>query len=256
MTTDGVAPEGGAQGSVAGLRWLAEGADVPLPALDPAELRALGAHSPVLGLVEPVPADPAEHAAAVERLTSRGLLTGPDVEQPVTRPAGVVAEMLAVRAQPALVATVSVRPEGDGTPAAPTAAGWSGPTIAVLHGVALADGDLVGLLEETVESSGTHRFTLCTPSGQAERLFEAWVDLCQDGTPVGICCHVFVPDPEAPRHGELVLEADRDGVAQARSTWHADGWARQVPAGAGGQGWVDLFRAAMVDAGTAASGPA
>lgn len=232
------------QAATSALRRLDAVQEVAVLTLDVAELRALDATSPVMGLVPVEPDDPAERHAALERLAARGLITGPGGE-PGARPVDVLADLLAARAEPALVATVAVRRTGGATPQGPTDAGGSGATIAVLYGLATGDGEVVALLEEAVDGSGGHRFSLCTPKGQAARLFDAWVDLVAEGGPIGLCCHVFTPDPEAPGHTELLLDAGADGVPRVRSTGHAEGWEHHVVVGLDGAGWAEIFAQAV-----------
>ncbi|MGI8751175.1 MAG: hypothetical protein ACR2MN_02480 [Acidimicrobiales bacterium] len=228
-------------------RSLADHGEIRLTPFDDAELVAVGASSPILGLVPAASADrsSAEVDSTLRRLRHQGLVRAEsDTGQAVL--AGDLAGIVAIRRTPALVGIATVRPATVAGPDPPTAAGHSGQTIAVLHGLAREDGGLAAVLEEVVDADGMHHFTLCTPKVAADRLFEAWIDLCADGGPVAVCCHIFAPSSAGPCHLELVVDRGPDGSRRARRSLRGDRWDDESPAGAAGEGWARLFEESVV----------
>ncbi len=220
---------------------LTAAATVELTGFSGMELASVGAGSPVRGLVAtdlflatPGPALAESLERARQSLVDRRLAGPPvpsdDDPRVVRMPlGGDLAGIVAVRRQPALVATVSA--------AAPESVEHPGPAsaipavLAVLHGVAGADSGLLALLEETVVPGDIHLFSLSTPEAQALRILGAWEELEGDG-PAAVSVHVFVPDPEQPRHAQLVLQT---GVA--RMSTDGVSWQRSCP----DYDWPQLF---------------
>ncbi len=220
---------------------LTAAATVELAGFSGMELASVGAGSPVRGLVATdlflATAGPAL-AESLDRarrsLAERGLAGRPvpsdDDPRVVRMPlGGDLAGIVAVRRQPALVATVSAAaPESVEHPAPPSAIPA---VLAVLHGVAGADGGLFAFLEETVVPEDVHLFSLSTPEAQAVRILGAWEELERDG-PAAVSVHIFVPDPDRPRHAQLVLQS---GVA--RMSTDGVSWQRSCP----DYDWPQLF---------------
>jgi hypothetical protein len=215
------------------------------------ELAAVGAGSPLRGLVADqafLDLDDRNLGEALGRarraLAGRGLV-GPARPGGEPVPArhggspvdfdlgGDLAAVVAVRRQPALIATVSAAaPERYRRPGSHPG---SEALLAVLHGVASEVSGLFALLEETRAGRTMHLFTLCTPAVQGDRIFEAWQELEATG-PAAVSVQIFQPDPVAPSRTQLVLQA---GVARLSADGAA--WQRSVP----DDGWNRLFRAAL-----------
>jgi hypothetical protein len=230
---------------------LASTGSVELMSFSAMELAAVGAGSPLRGLV----ADEAfldledrnlgEALGRARRaLAGRGLVgpAGPGRDSVAARDGdsqvdfelgGDLAAVVAVRRQPALIATVSAAaPDRYRRPGSHPG---SEARLAVLHGVASEASGLFALLEETRAGRTMHLFTLCTPAAQGDRIFEAWQELEANG-PAAVSVQVFRPDPVSPRRTQLVLQA---GVARLSADGAA--WQRSVPE----DGWNRLFRSAL-----------
>ncbi len=219
---------------------------VELPAFSTMELAAVGAGSPLRGLVADetfLDLDDRHLTEGLDRarqgLMERGLAGAPVAAR--NRPAGQVniplggdlAAIVAVRRSPAFVATVcAASPE---TYRRPGGAPGREAVLAVLHGVASAAAGTFALLEETTTRRGMHLFTLCTPAAQAVRVLNAWRELETEG-PAAVSVQVLVADELRPRRTQLVIHA---GVARLSS----DGatWQRSLPE----EDWIRLFRSAL-----------
>ena len=214
---------------------LVERSEIELDSFSDLELAAVGAGSPVRGLVASSEIFALDEvaltsalAAALRGLEARGLVGPPRAATGVGAggPLGSVpiplggdlATVVAIRRAPALVAVVSAVP-----PAAvrfPGQPGADEAIFAILHGFAVEGVGLVGLLEEVLSPGRMHCFTLCTPARQAERLLESWATLGESESggasgpgeaggprPPGadLSVHVYVPDPVLPSHTQLAL---------------------------------------------------
>lgn len=215
--------------TVAGWRArLAQAGAFDLASFSDAELAAVGADSPVLGLVTSIPRLAAgdggtdEAEALVETLIAQGFVS-PVPGEPAgsLRLGGDLGGIMAVRRQPALIATVAASQAAVDRP-------WNAPArdalLAILHGVAADGVGLFALLEETVSPppERTHHFALATPAAQAERIRDAYRDLSATEA-LAVSVHVYVPDPGGPRHFQVVLTGEEarlsnDGVAWEQHT--------------------------------------
>lgn len=213
--------------------------ELQMPSFTAVELAAVGAGSPLRGLV----AGPnflamsdrelaAGMAAAIQRLTAEGMLESQKETGASTGAApslgGPLSTIVGLRRSPAVVVTVTLAARG--ALDAPTPVEPSTRLIAALHGMAVEGKGLVGLLEETI-AGDDHHFVLCTPERAAERLWitaerlqQAEVDGAAGRRPperVGLAVDIFHPDPAQPRHLKLVVApANAEGPDTTQKVVH------------------------------------
>lgn len=202
--------------------------ELPMPSFTAIELAAVGAGSPLRGLV----ASPrflamtdeelaGGMAGALDKLAAEGALERPEPNTASGKTAmlgGPLSTIVGVRRSPAVLVTVTLaarRALNASDPVDPSAQ-----LLAALHGMAVQGMGLVGLLEETRTPEDDHNFVLCTPSRAAERLWitaarlqEAERAQADNGLPeeIGLAMDVFHPDPVEPSHLKLVLSPVKEG---------------------------------------------
>jgi len=209
-------------------RELRDQTELALPTFTALELAVVGAGSPISGLVassEFLALDEISlvsgMVASLRGLAARGLVesslpadqSGVKDSQDITlRLGGDLALVAAIRHQPALLAVVAVTASTDEETA--RAATASTRVVAILHGLAIDGVGLVGLLEETLAPDSVHRFVLCTPQRQAERLMNSLADLVSapnaipfriEGSALALTVDIYMPDLRSPRHTKLAL---------------------------------------------------
>jgi hypothetical protein len=168
---------------------------------------------------------------------------------------GDLAIVSAIRRQPALLGVVRVGSSSE--PSSDQAGVNPGGVIAALHGFAVEQAGLVGLLEESQSPDSVHHFVLNTPGRQAERIFQTRAGLVANpgAIPVHIgsaelvvAVDIYVPHVKSPRHTRLVLansgsKNNEDQLVVQFS--NSGGTWEERSAGDAGEGWIALFEDAV-----------
>lgn len=208
-------------------RRLEADGEIPLPTFTAMELAAVGAGSPLRGLVASPRFLALDDATVLtgmrgglQRLAGDRLVEFDGARQAEMGLSGIriggdLSNIVAIRRQPALLAPVTlVEPTGG------IGNGEARPSqtlLAVLHGLAMDGYGLVGLLEEVISIDSMHSFFMCSPDREPARLLQACRALrsTQEVSvkgPLAISIDVYVPDPIAPRHTKLILSYEAGSV--------------------------------------------
>jgi len=235
--------------------------EVPLGSYDGWTLAAVGAGSPLRGLVltdemRAMDANDFFARLALAREELGFVAAAPGVPPPNgngdAAPQDGIVEfelpsplnfIVAARRAPAYIGLAFVTDHDDIAPGPQLKVGWRG-FERVLHGVWAEDGT-IGVLDERRDPQGVHEFVLRSPATEAASLYDGFQARPNLSEHQLLSVHVFHQDPARPRHDEVRFSYEEGTPTSRSASEDGTAWTETRRGDKAQAGWIELLAGAL-----------